>query len=97
MDKIIKEEHSVDIEKMKLWGEMLKLKKPLRLKIKFKDDLYEISNKELGLFAISDDLDNAIYILSLKLETLYGIYVEDDSMELTKDAIKLREKIKEYL
>jgi len=98
-DKITKGEYFEDVKEIKLWGEKLKLKKPLRLKIEYssKDDIYTVSNEELGLHAISDDLDNALYILSLKIETLYDVYVSDKSMELTKDAVRLREKIKEYL
>jgi len=36
----------------------------------------------------------AIKELTQRLETIYDVYVEDDSMELTKDAKKLREELK---
>jgi len=87
-----------DLKKLKFKGKMIKLKKSLRLNIvsDYKNEKYEVSNKKIRLFAISDSLDNAIDIIGEKFETLYDIYVTDTSMELTKDALKLREKLKEY-
>ncbi len=85
------------IEKLKFRGKMIKLKKPLQLSVDYKDNICEVSNEETGLFAISDSFDKAIDIISEKFETLYGIYVEDNSMELTKDALKLRKKLIDYI
>jgi len=86
-----------DIKKLKFGERIVKLKKPLKLKFNFENNVYEVVNEEFGLFAISDDLKKAIEIISEKFEILYDVYVNDTSMELTRDAVELREKLKEYI
>ncbi len=79
-------------------GNLLELKKPLELELISNNvnNNIEINNEKLGLYAFANTFKKAIEIIDEKLEMLYEEYVEDNSIEFTKDAIELRDKIKSY-
>jgi len=53
--------------------------------------------ENMGTIGCGKTQKDAIRDFTEKLETLYEVYVVDDSVELTKDAKKLRKILKENL
>lgn len=87
----------VILKNLDIGGAEIRLRRPLRLEYTYHNGLYDANNDEIGVSAVSENLDDVIEIISEKIEILYDLYVNDVSMELTEDALELREKLKEYL
>ncbi|MBU7010850.1 MAG: hypothetical protein HXS46_09180 [Theionarchaea archaeon] len=85
------------LENLDIGGTRIKLKRPFRLEYTYHNGFYEANNDEIRVSAVSESFDGVIEIIGEKIEILYDLYVNDDSMELTEDALELRKKLKEYL
>lgn len=75
----------------------IELKKPITLAVSYEHGMWEIYCKELDSYSVSSiSCASAVDEFFKVMKTYYDIYVEDNSMELTKDATDLREKLMEY-
>ena len=75
----------------------LELKKPIRLEITHDNGMWTVYCEELNIHSMSDiSCSHAVDQFFEVMKICYEDYVQNDPSKLTKDALELREKLKEY-
>jgi len=84
---------NLPLPKIKLLGQVMRLKEPLQLNILYEDDRYIISHDGLNLLVVSSSLKEGVEGINEELEILWDDYVKSSAEELSHDAIELRNRM----
>jgi len=81
------------LDRVKLKGSIRKLSRGLDITIEPDDERLILSNEEFGLLISALTLEEGIAGISLELDTLFEVYVNENPENLTKDALILKKNL----
>jgi len=83
----------ITLDRVKLKGSIRKLSRGLDITIEPDDERLILSNEEFGLLISALTLEEGIAGISLELDTLFEVYVNENPENLTKDALILKKNL----
>lgn len=92
-ERSINSVESLPLDEIKIEGALKKFKLPLELEVEFENEHYIISNDDLGLLVVSDNLKKGIEGIKEEFNTLWDYYVNDTPDNLTTSAIEFRNRL----
>jgi len=83
----------VTLDRVKIKGRIHKLLRGLDITIEPDNERLILSNEEFGLLISALTLEEGIAGISEELNTLFDVYVNENSENLTKDALRLKKNL----
>ncbi len=76
---------------------LLPLKKPLEYAVDFRDDMWTMENKELGIISMYADYAECLRDFNEEVYFIYEEYGQEEDGNLTNDAKELKRKILQHI